>query len=232
MGTRGAIDSIDGAVESLRATGQALTGLLRIAAPYTFGRTIIAPALPRFLKAHTAMRVSLQLASRPVDLLADEADVAIRVGPLGSDRLIARLISREALVLCASPDYLRAHPLFAVGDLPRHLVMDFKSSGASRELELRHGRRSEKIRVTPVLSSNEPDVLHEAARQGAGIAVIPRAFVQSDLDGGSLVRVLPDWSLPTFDINAVYRAERGKSKAVRAFLDHLERLRAAAADEA
>jgi DNA-binding transcriptional LysR family regulator len=223
--TRHAVQSIDGAVHALRATGEALEGLLRIAAPYNFGRTVVAPLLPSFLKAHLGLRVSLQLSSRPVDLFADEADVAIRVGPSGSDRLIARALAREALVLCAAPNYLRANPVAQPRDLPRHAILDFRSGGASRELELFAGRRSERVRITPALASNEPDVLYQAARQGAGIAILPQSFVGRDLDTGDLVRIISTWSLASVDINAVYRADRGKSRNVRAFLDHLTRRR-------
>src|SRR5450432_2007242 len=81
---RPAIDAIDNAVSALRESGNALSGTLRIAGPASIGHTVLADVLPDFMRAHPDVRVSLDLGGRKVDLLADEADMAVRAGAHGS----------------------------------------------------------------------------------------------------------------------------------------------------
>jgi DNA-binding transcriptional LysR family regulator len=77
------------------------------------------------------------------------------------------------------------------------------------------------LRITPVLTANDPEPLRRIAEAGGGIAVMPRSFVEDALTSGTLVEVLPEWSLRGGTINAVYRAERGRSRHVHAFVDHM-----------
>jgi DNA-binding transcriptional LysR family regulator len=90
-----------------------------------------------------------------------------------------------------------------------------------RELELTRGGKSVAVRITPVLTANDPEPLRRIAEAGGGIAVMPRSFVEEALTAGALVEVLPEWSLRGGTINAVYRAERSRSRHVHAFLDHM-----------
>ncbi len=105
-----ALAEVEEAAAQLRDTDAPLTDTLRIAAPYTYGHKVIGPLLPRFMALHPGLAVSLALSSRPVDLLADEADIAVRVGVSGPGSLIARRLSREVFLLCAAPAYLDRSP--------------------------------------------------------------------------------------------------------------------------
>jgi len=121
------VATIEEALNGLVDVTRAIEGRLRIAAPTTFGRSVIAPMLPEFMERHPAVTIELDLSSRRVDLLADEADVAIRVGDPGSDTLAARRLARDRVLLCASPNYLRARaPLRTLHDLARHDLLDFR----------------------------------------------------------------------------------------------------------
>jgi len=77
------------------------------------------------------------------------------------------------------------------------------------------------VRITPVFTVNDPEPLRRIVEAGGGIAVMPRSFVEDALTSGALVEVLPGWSLRTATINAVYRVELGRSRNVRAFVDHM-----------
>ena len=168
---------------------------------------------------HPELALSLNLGSRPVDLMKDEADLAIRIGPPGSDSLVARLLSRETIILCASPTYLaRSGPLDHPEDLAPHRILHFT---AEPRLELIGPKGTKDLTITPVLRSNEPEILIQAARQHVGVAVVSRSFIGESLASGELVRVLPEWSLPTRDVNALYAPGRGQSPKVRVFLDFL-----------
>jgi DNA-binding transcriptional LysR family regulator len=220
--TRPAVEAIDNAVSALSESGDPLSGTLRIAAPFSIGCTVVADVLPSFMKAHPGVRVSLDLGSRVVDLLADEADIAVRVGAHGSDRLVVRPLFTERVILCATPRYLAgiAAPTSPKA-LARHRLLDFRAASAMRELELTRGGKSVAVRITPVLTANDPEPLRRIAEAGGGIAVMPRSFVEDALAAGTLVEVLPGWSLRGGTINAVYRVERARSRHLHAFLDHM-----------
>ena len=217
-----ALEAIDNAISSLSESGDPLSGTLRIAAPFSIGCTVIAEMLPDFMKAHPGVRVSLDLGSRAVDLLADEADIAVRVGAHRSDRLVVRPLFSERVILCATPRYFAGitRPTSPKA-LAGHRLLDFRAASAMRELELTRGGKSVVVRITPVLTANDPEPLRRIVEAGGGIAVMPRSFVEDALEAGTLVEVLSGWSLRGAMINAVYRAERGRSPHVRAFLEHI-----------
>lgn len=220
---RDPLGAIDEAVVGLTATEGQLEGRLRIATTYTHGCAVVAPALPSFMALHPGLAVTLELSSRKVDLLADEADIAIRVGAPGSDQLVARLLMRDRVILCASPSYLAARPaLRDLDDLSAHLMLDTRpeSSTAGYELSDASGQ-TRRLSVTVALRSNEPEALAIAAREHAGIAVISERFAAPYFADGSLVQVLPGCGLPARDINAIYAPGRRHASKVRAFLDHM-----------
>jgi len=220
--TRPAVEAIDNAISALSESGDPLSGTLRIAAPFSIGCTVIADVLPDFMRAHPGVRVSLDLGSRVVDLLADEADIAVRVGAHGSDRLVVRPLFTERVILCATPRYLAGiAPPTTPKALAGHRLLDFRAAPAMRELELKRAGKSVAVRITPVLTANDPEPLRRIVEAGGGIAVMPLSFVEDALKTGALVEVLPAWTLRGGMINAVYRVERGRSRHVHAFLEHM-----------
>lgn len=217
-----ALTDLDGAVEAIRAEGAPLTGTLRIAAPYTYGRKVIGPLLPAFMAAHPGLAVSLALSSRPVDLLADEADIAIRIGVLGPSSLMARLLGRETFTLCAAPAYLAARGApRRPEELAAHRFLDLRTDATARQMELSSGRLTRRVAVSPVLRSNEPEVVVQAALAGAGIGVVSQAMAARLIARGDLVPVLPAWQPPPREVNALYAPGRAAVPKVRAFLDFL-----------
>jgi LysR family transcriptional regulator, regulator for bpeEF and oprC len=213
---------LDEAVEGIRAQSGPLQGILRIAAPYNFGRTVLGPLLSRFLAQHPALSLSLELGSGHVDLLKDQADVAIRIGAAGSESLIARRLSSEEIVFCAAPSYLRTRSEpERIEELAEHRVLDFRIDPLAREIDAVCDAMTRRVTVAPVLRSNEPEVLVRAAREGMGIAIVPASFIADDLRRGDLLRILPQWGLPAREINALYAPGRAQSPKVRAFLDFL-----------
>lgn len=221
---RGPLSAIDEAVVGLAGSASALQGRLRITAPYTFGRMVIAPTLASFMARHPAVKVTLELSSRKVDLLSDEADIAIRIGSPESDQLIARRLSRNEVILCAAPAYLaKSPPESSLSDLSAHTMLDFRPETVATHFEL-FDAAGKKQRIAPIhvaLHSNEPGVLAIAALQGAGIAILPESFTREPLASGSLVVVLPGCGLPPLDVHALYAPGRRQSSKIRAFLDHL-----------
>ena len=196
-------------------------GDLRVSVPFTFATGPLARMLPGFVLRYPEVRVVLSIDNRPVDLLAEEVDVAIRIGPLPDSELIARRLASFALWPCASPGYLAAaSPIDAPEDLPNHRLIahgdrrqrwSFRSpSGAASDIEFEPGT------VVP-----EPDVVRTMLLGHAGIGMLPDFHAAGDVAAGTLVRVLPGYDCGSVDAHALYPSHRSLSAKVRVFIDDL-----------
>lgn len=196
-------------------------GTLRVSVPFTFAAGPLAPMLPPFLARYPDVRVVLTVDNRSIDLLTEEIDVAIRIGPLASSDLIARRLATFALWLCASPGYLaeRGTP-GAVTDLIAHTVIahaDHRSTWRFRTL----GEAVQEIEMEPGTVVPEPAVAKTMLMGGAGIGWLPDFHAADAIADGTLVRVLPHLEGDTVDAHALYASHRSLSAKVRVFIDAL-----------
>ena len=200
---------------------RALRGALRVSAPPTYARMRIAPLLPAFLEANPELRLEMVLTERRTDLVGEPLDVVIRLGPLPDSSLACRLLSRERFALCAAPDYLarRGAPA-AVAELAGHRCLVTETFGL-RDRWVFLAPRRRVIEVSACLVSDDLGLLHAAARNGLGIAALPRYLVDGDLRSGALAPVLPAARLPAFTAHAVLPSRRHVARRVRAFIDFL-----------
>lgn len=220
----GEVDEAVDAVSRLRAGPR---GLLRVSTTVTVGQALLAPLLPAFLERYPEMRIAIELTTRPVDLIGDQVDLVIQVGPLEDSALRARRLGHTDVWLCASPSYLARHGRpEKVADLARHDVLDWPWPDAPHEWTLLGAGGEESVRVTPRLTANDGSVLRHAVLAGTGIAWLAPFLCMEDVRAGRLVRLLPDWRRDPFEIHAVFPAQREISPKLRAFVDFLvERLR-------
>ncbi len=125
--------------------------------------------------------------------------------------------------LVASPAFVREHGQPQTPQDLAHLPLLWMYERANDQVwDLADGNgRRERIEVQPRLVSGEFSVLLEAARQGAGIGLLPAAICAVALAEGTLVRVLPDWSGPLGRMHFVYPSRRGLLPGVRALVDFL-----------
>jgi DNA-binding transcriptional LysR family regulator len=210
------------ALEALRdfpGTGE-LSGRVRVSGPVTLGTRRLSAILARFSAEHPKVRVEMTLSDRRVDLIAEDYDVAIRIGQLQASSLVARRIGTYHFVCCASPAFLARHPA------PRHPA---KLAGLRCVINLNIVPRNRwtfqnaagapfPVEVTGNLQLDNDEALRAAAIDGAGIVYVPLDVVESDLAAGRLKRVLPGWKLPTMPIRVVYPSKRLMPRAVAAFV--------------
>lgn len=210
---RALIDEFDSLAASLRESGGAggVAGVLRMTASASFGRQYISPLLPAFLAVHPALRISLDLDDRVVDLVGGGYDLAIRVGALPDSSLIARPLARNRYVLCASPDYLarRGTPR-TPADLAAHDgVLLFGNHGRRDVWRLLDARgRETAVRMQARFESNLGEALRDAVLSGLGIAQHSLWHVHEDLRAGRLRAVLPDYRIAETAIHAVMPQRR------------------------
>jgi DNA-binding transcriptional LysR family regulator len=215
------IEEAEAAVGTLRGAAR---GRLRVAAPATFGRSLLSPAVSGFLQTYPDISLELELTNRKVDPAEEGFDFVIRLGPLGDSSLIARDLGALRYALCASPRYLQrsaviGHP----HDLEPYPVIDF-FSGAERHVWT-FVRKEEmvKIEVTPRLTANDPMVRRDAAVAGLGIALLPIWLFRAEARAKRLTMLLPEWHpAASTRIYALYPSRRSLTPKSRAFLSFLE----------
>jgi DNA-binding transcriptional LysR family regulator len=197
-----------------------LQGTLWVNAPLSFGIRHVAPAVAPFLAAHPKLALELDLTDRFVDLVEEGYDLALRIGALADSSLIARKLAPVRRLLCAAPGYLaRAGLPQTPQALAAHACLSYRQERRSSAWTLeREGERLQ-IGVSGPLTTNNGDVLLEAARAGAGIVDLPTFYTCDDLRDGRLLPVLPEWHPPSLALYAVYPPNRHLSVKVRRFID-------------
>ncbi|HEY4073573.1 MAG TPA: LysR family transcriptional regulator [Herbaspirillum sp.] len=214
------LEELDRMVSSSRAIPQ---GLLRVNATFGFGRRHIAPAVSAFAQRFSAVDVQLTLTDRTVNLADQAYDVGIRFGQVPDSRLVARKIAANRRYLCASPDYLKKAGMpITPRELQSHQCIVLRESdSAYGTWHLSRGRKQETVKVRGALSSNDGESAVIWALNGHGILMRSEWDVQEHLRSGALRLVLPEWSLPSADVFAVYRERMNLSAKVGAFVDFL-----------
>ncbi|MBD8656143.1 LysR family transcriptional regulator [Oxalobacteraceae sp. CFBP 13730] len=214
------LHEMEEAVSSTRAVPR---GLLRVNASLGFGRTTIAPLVSTFAQRYPQVEVQLDVTDRPVDLVADGIDLAIRFGELPDQRLVARRIMSNRRLLCASPHYLERHGMPAsLAELANHrCIVHRQNDEAHGVWRLEHEGRAVSVKVQGALSSNDGDIVLGWALDGHGILVRSEWDLAKYVDSGRLRIVLPGYAQPEADLFVVYPNKRRQSARARAFIDFL-----------
>lgn len=201
-------------------------GLLRITAPLTFGIERLAPALSEFSLQYPQVRMDVVLTNSRPDLLESGLDVAFRLGHFEQSNLIARPLIDYTLTVCASPDYVarRGMPL-TPEDLQQHDCLSFAYPAGDdwQSVEKRwrlSGPDGEiMVDVSGPMLMNTSAGLHQAARTGMGIVMLPDALVEQDLRDGRLVAVMPDYQPPSRPLHLLYAQDRYRLPKLRRFVE-------------
>ncbi len=198
-------------------------GLLRIGTSVAFGRRVVVPLALEYMRRHPQVQLDLSFEDRYVDLIAQGIDVAIRMGKLADSSLGARYLGTNPWAMVAAPGYLKKHgtPKRAQ-DLSAHVALIY-SSVVGDEFWRMHTPKGDPVTV-PVsgrFRSNNLSAVLAAARDGLGIALMPRYVASESLASGRVLEVLGDHKLPEQEIHAVFPSPKlvpGKVSGFVAFL--------------
>lgn len=215
------LEEVHEAEQVISARQQKLAGSFRISLPMTYGIRRLAPLIVEFQAAHPELTVHIDMNDRYVDVVGEGYDMVLRIGNLMDSTLIARCLGKLPMVICASPDYLRLHgtPL-APSELAQHSCLLYGREGQFG-WKLTEENSPNTYAVRGNLSSNNGDVIREAAEAGAGIALLPLFIVEDSLQQGALVQILSDYSPPPLTISALYPKHRQRSAVTRILLPFL-----------
>jgi DNA-binding transcriptional LysR family regulator len=200
-----------------------LSGPLRIAAPVSFGRLHLGPALYPFLKAHPQIALTLDMDDRRVDPASDGYDAIIRHGAIADTRLVAWKLARSRRLLVASPEYIERHGKpDSLSDLNDHRGVFYTNRGAA-DWRFQTEDGTVVIRAMLGLGINNGDMLHDAAIEGLGIALLPTFIAGPTIRDGRLIEIdVAAKPEPEF-IYMAHPEGRNPSAKLRAIADHLKK---------
>jgi DNA-binding transcriptional LysR family regulator len=211
--------------ESVAALMQSqLQGSLRISTSVAFGRRVLVPLVVQFMKLNPQLHIDLSFEDRYVDLVEQGVDLSIRMGRLADSTLGARYLGINPWVLVASPDYLARHGTpQSPADLGQHnaLIYSTVQGDARWHLTGLDGVACATA-VRGSLRSNNLSALLSAAREGMGLAVLPWYVAHESVASGAVQAVLPEWTLPSQEIHAVFPSPRLVPAKVTSLIEWLQ----------
>jgi len=214
------LSALDEAEHAVRGTGE-LRGLLRVGISSTFAIREIAPRLPTFMEKHPALRVELLADDLSQNFVNEGIDVGLRFGSLPDSAAVARRIAAWPRVIVASPAYLkRAGTPRTPADLAAHSVI-VGPSRAGPAWTFRKDGKETSVRVSGRLTATVNEVATAIAVAGFGVASMAIVGCRSEIEKGSLVRILTDWDMGSVELHAVFPDGRGAKPSARAFVDFL-----------
>ena len=219
-----ALAAIEDAESAARGADQ-LSGVLRVALPTTYGARRIAPLLPAFLDRHPRLKIDLMMSDRYENLIAEGAELALRVGEQPDSSFVARKLESARRLFVAAPSYLaRRGAPENLGDLVGHdLIGGGAAALGAQSWAARRNGRTEISPVEPRAHVRSASGVVACAAAGLGVAVASIWMCAEELASGALTEVLTDYTLDPTVAYAVFPAGRRPSQKARVFADYLER---------
>lgn len=206
----------------LAAAAEQPAGLLRITAPADLAQALLTPIVERFLQTYPDVSVDLKITNRHVDLIVEEVDLALRVGPLQDSTLIVRKFVTGRLSLWAAETYLQRHGTPSTSaDLAAHHFVSVNVNRSGITLKSPFGEAIDLniLNMKSRISSDDINNVRTFIQHGCGIGVLPDFIAETPDDFQSLIRVLPDYTSEVVPIFFAYPAQRFVPRAVQAFIE-------------
>ncbi len=219
-------DAAQAAAEAVAQVQTEPRGTVRISCPVTIVHSGLAQLMPVFMARFPAVRIDLRVINRPVDLIEEGIDIALRVRSTIEDSaaLVAKTLGISRGLLVASPALLAQHgPVHTPGDLAKLPTAAMSANGEGRS-DWRLEGPSGEIHVhshRPRLVADDLATLQLATLAGVGATLLPDYMCRADIEAGRLVPVLPGWGPSPVIAHMVFPARRALVPAVRQLIDFL-----------
>ncbi|MAC45495.1 LysR family transcriptional regulator [Oceanospirillum beijerinckii] len=212
-------------LETSDSLNQEIEGDISLSVPKAVGSTVIHPLIPEFLARYPKVNVHMTLDDRPLDLIDNQLDLALRITNEPPPGLMGRKLFRLDHLLCASPEYLQRqgapqHP----SELTGHSCIFLASNPIDGRWRLQKDNETVDVKLTGRYAANHTKVRLDAVKRGIGIGTLPFFTAQQDLAEGNIVQVFPDWQFITNyqgDVWLLYTATRHLPQRLRVFVQYL-----------
>lgn len=220
---RGILTAVDEAEDQLLSRRLQPAGRLRLNAAAPFILHVMAPLVAAFRQRYPQIDLELNTDDLVIDLLEEDTDVAVRIGPLRDSTLRAKSLGGSALKVLASPAYLKAHGRpRSVAELRKHVLLGFSQRESLNHWPLR-GEHGDRLHIKPTMKASSGETLRWLALRGEGIVCLSDFMTLEDRRRGDLVQVLPKHTVQVLQpIHAVYYRSAQVSPRIACFLDFMD----------
>lgn len=217
------LGQLDTATRSFAIGQEQIAGPLRIAAPVSYGRLCIAPLIASFLQRHPEVRIDLRLSDHNEDLLKENIDLAIRIGVVKSEGLVAVSLGTSTRRVYAATAYLDRSGLpREPAELADHNCIAFTLLEHYDRWHFTCGARALDVAIKGNVTSNSSEAIREMVLGGLGLSLSPDWLFAADVQQGSVRSVLDDYQTTALPVSAVFSQERRRSARTLAFVDFLQ----------
>ncbi len=198
-----------------------LSGMLRISCTAQQAAQSVGPALVEFAALHPRVQLDLRTGDRVADMVAEGIDLSFRMGWLRDSSQRAIKLANFSQHVVASPAYIKVrgrpkrpehlaqHDWIALSLLPTPLTWKFSHADGKDVV----------VHMQSRLQVDSPGTLLALLERGAGIGALEALTLKAALEAGTLVTLLPKWTLPEGGVYAVLPPGRQVPAKVRAFID-------------
>jgi DNA-binding transcriptional LysR family regulator len=216
-----ALSTIRVAIEQAGSLRDTVSGVLRINTSTGAARQVM-PLLIEFLQRYPEIRLDIVTEGRLIDIVADGFDAGIRLAEtVPRDMIAVPFGDTQRFAVVGSPAYFARHkPPRTPADLHAHQCIRVRMpSGAIYHWEFERHGEAVRIDAKGSLLVDEPGLMQQAARAGLGLAYLSEWNVTTDLQAGTLVRVLEEWTPPLDGLCLYYPGRRHVPAGLRALID-------------
>lgn len=204
---------------SVLKTKEKPNGLLRITAGVEYGLSVVSPLVNSFLKKYPEVNIELDLTGRKVDLIYENFDLAIRIGPLEDSTFSMRKINSFRYGLFVGKKFLNENKLITINNLATLPTLAFTRANGRNNWILINKLEEKKVEIIPRLSSNNYWTLLNAAKENIGIVYLPVFLAKEEIKKGNIVPILSEWCSEEIPVNFIYPSQKYLSSKVRHFID-------------
>jgi len=214
------VEQVDDAERELSGEYRMPKGELALTTPWGLGHTHLLPLAVEFLKAYPDISLRLMLTDRVVNVVDENIDVAIRLGPLPDSSMIARRIGSIRIVVCGSPSYLKAHGCpKQLSELSKHDCITIDDHAAPAVWRFEGGNRARVAPIRSRLCVNTSEAAVLAAIDGAGLARVMSYKMDGAMRAGKLAIVLEKFEPEPLPVHILYAPRNLMPLKLRTFLN-------------
>lgn len=219
---RSILASIEEANDAVAGGDTTPKGKLNITASVLFGKVFVTPCIVQYLKQYPEVDIAAYFLDRPVNLIEEGMDVAVRLGHLSDSSMKALRVGRMRRVLCAAPEYLARHGVPQhPAELEKHSIIAASHLAPRVEWKFGLGEDSLTVRLKPRLTITSIDSAIRAAVDGLGICRLLSYQMAEELADGRLRIILPEYEEEPWPVHILHRESKYGSSKVRKFIDLL-----------
>lgn len=214
--------AIEHANQSLQQHQTTPQGLIRLTAPFNFSVYYLQPLIDDFQHQYPNIRIDLMVNDNQLDMIDHNIDIAFRSGVITTPNLIARKLFRKKILYCASPKYIKRYGQpNTPSDLIDHQCILWQQSNQQQFWKFTYPDGIKEQAVHGRFSSDNAHLQLLAALGGQGIAQLPEPLINSFIQKGKLISILPDYAYESGNMYMVYPSHRLQPNSTQLFIDYI-----------